>query len=383
MLSRRGFLAAGASLVAGGILSLVNPRAALAIPVSDDWFEPDDPYVLGIVRKAEVYDSVNTFFIAVDTDLCRTTIVQWIDDGWKAIAGYNCFCGVNQPWQSYEYGGYRFDNKAAWPGPRSRSFKGAFRIHGRFDASNGSQFLTCYVESHHVQGDDDCQRFEYTGYGEPNDHPFDQRFKTMGCAAQSYEVSQWIFENIPDGTTVLVFDECNPRPAWAEDGGSDMSPTGERADHYLYTVKHVNLVTDETIGTEEFQGVVDQPTEAEAREVEGLVARKFKQKPIAEDDSTVITIKYGLPKEKNTPYKVVHRDSLSGAVFVTESHSGAVGETTEAKPLELEGYTPRKIKQQEIKKDGSTTVVVVYDREFVFENFKRRYHERKNGTAQS
>lgn len=46
--------------------------------------------------------------------------------------------------------------------------------------------------------------------------PLHMRWQSHGCTNLEESKAMWIHDNIPIGTTVIVFDSKNPTPAWYE-----------------------------------------------------------------------------------------------------------------------------------------------------------------------
>ena len=180
----------------------------------------DTSYNDHMKKKLEHYGSSTDYGCLVDCDKCKVTIFKKVNGNWQLEKQFETFQGVNKPWTDYETGGAKFNDKLNWSGPRSRSFKGAWKVVGKWKDSNNLGFdnlAVCYVPSNHeggASGNDDCQRFEFTGYGDPESTPLEKRYKTLGCCGLSKANAQWIYDNIPVGTTVVVFDKYNPMPAW-------------------------------------------------------------------------------------------------------------------------------------------------------------------------
>ena len=193
-------------------------------PASDAWFEAEPEYVADMLRRAISYDSDTDWFATVDTDLCRATFFHRENGQWVAKCGWNSYQGVHRPWQDSNYDGAESETKRNWKGPRSRSFKGAWKISGRWPDGGGvSEWATSIVACEHEKGaigQDNCQRFE-VGYGDAKNTPLEKRFKTHGCTGLDYENAVWICETIPNSTTVIVFDKVNPWPSWFQGDRSE------------------------------------------------------------------------------------------------------------------------------------------------------------------
>lgn len=189
---------------------------------SANWLGDEPEYISHMKEKMNHYGSNTDYGCMIDCDNCRLTIFHKENGQWKVIAGWNTFQGVNKSWTDYESCGVENSEKHNWSGPRSRSFRGAFEVVGRWPDSNNlgfNNYAVCYVECNHgagAYGADDCQRFEFTGYGDPDTTDKSLCYKTTGCCGLSEEHATWIYNNIPDGTKVVVFDKYNPMPSGTE-----------------------------------------------------------------------------------------------------------------------------------------------------------------------
>lgn len=193
-------------------------------PESDSWFHDETDYVDEMLGKVMSYDSDTDWAATVDTDLCRATFFHREYGIWVPKCGWNSYQGIHRPWQSSEYDGLESETKRNWQGPRSRSFKGAWKITGRWKDGGGvSEWATSIVPCNHEQGingRDNCQRFE-VGYGDATNTPLEKRFKTHGCTGLDTPCAKWVCATIPNGTTVIVFDKVNPWPEWFQGDGSE------------------------------------------------------------------------------------------------------------------------------------------------------------------
>lgn len=192
-------------------------------PDSEQWFHDEQEYVAEMLGKAMAYDSDTDWVATVDTDLCRVTFFHRDGGTWVPKCGWNTYQGIHRPWQDEEWDGGESETKRNWSGPRSRSFKGAWKISGRWPDGGGvCEWATSIVPCDHelgAVGKDNCQRFE-TSYGDASGTPLEKRFKTHGCTGLDTPCAKWVCETIPNSTTVVVFDKVNPWPAWFQGDGS-------------------------------------------------------------------------------------------------------------------------------------------------------------------
>lgn len=188
---------------------------------SADWQGDEPEYVELMRKKVKWYEKhhpgyiKNNYVCLIDVDRCRLTILEKKGSNWKLIAAWNTIQGVkNNKWAGTAY---------AWNGPRSRSYKGVFHVVGKIGTS-----ATCYIGTdNHGTSEDNCQRFETTGYGNPDKLSLEKRFESHGCCNLSAKHAKWIYNNIPVGTTVIAFDNLNPMPN-TEIDGNETAPSSSK-----------------------------------------------------------------------------------------------------------------------------------------------------------
>lgn len=211
---------------------------ASSAATSANWAGDEPEYIEHMRKKLEVYDSETNYGCLVDCDNCRLTIFKKVDGKWVLEVAWNAIVGVNAPGGSGE--------KTDWPGPRSRSFKGAWKVIGKVEQSNAEvNYAVCYVECKHGAYTDDCQRFEYTGYGDPDKMDVKDRYCTAGCCGLTMEHELWIYEHIPIGTTVVVFDKYNPMPGWKEGDTQASIPDAPKSKDVIVTDTNPEPLTEE------------------------------------------------------------------------------------------------------------------------------------------
>ena len=162
----------------------------------------------------------------VDAELCRVTIFKKTNGNWELAKAYingkyeycawNSFQGVNNSSRNAE--------GLNWYGPRSRSYKTATRIVERHELcpyGGGNKWIVEYVGPNPKYGLIDetgthsYQRFEYApARGDPANVPLNKRFLSQGCCVLGNNQAYWIYKNVPDDTTVVIFDKYNPLPKW-------------------------------------------------------------------------------------------------------------------------------------------------------------------------
>ena len=182
-------------------------------------------YIEHMRQKMMYYGSKTNYGCVIDLDRGRVTIfkaankdkTEWNlakDSNGNYITWY-AYVGVDEP----GHGGPTEQN--TWVGPRSKSHKGAFRVVGR--KKHGNNFITCYVPYKHDSPYHKCQGLHAWENGTyPEYRSAKNRHRTEGCTCVTPEQSTWVYKNVPDNSTVLVFDDYNPMPAWSQTG--DMSP---------------------------------------------------------------------------------------------------------------------------------------------------------------
>ncbi|MBR3163207.1 MAG: C40 family peptidase [Clostridia bacterium] len=172
-------------------------------------------YIGAMSKKVNSYDSNTNFSIIVDAENAQVTIFERENKKapWKCLALWDSIQGVREP-------GHLPGNidKVTWKGPLSRSFTGAFEVHGRSNITQG--FKTCYCGHDHSSNldIDDCQGFEPSSWGNPDLMNKENRFESHGCTNLNDEKAKWIYFNIPDKTKVVVFNGKDEWPHLDENG---------------------------------------------------------------------------------------------------------------------------------------------------------------------
>ena len=141
--------------------------------------------------------------------------------------------------------------------------------------------------------------------------------------------------------------------------------TTYKSQHWLTNIagdKNVKLVATYTHkGTSGAYTVVKPSTN---KAFVGYTAQEVEQQIIAADGSTVVIVRY-VPST-DTAYKVQHQlmnrdgDKVYKA-YATYTYTGTTTAKTEAKAINIPGYTARDFEQEKIAADGSTMVIIKYD----------------------
>lgn len=266
--------------------------------ISSQWAGDEPEYIERMRLKMKHYGSDTDYGCMVDCDNCRLTIFHKNGDDWELVAGWNTFQGSNTPYTSeYQNGGLN-EAKLNWSGPRSRSFKGAWKIF-RKDVSSDNNGFNNYGSSYvdggidPVTGGSNSQRFELTGYGDPDDREKKYCYITTGCCGLSQEHDLWVYNNVPIGTTVVVFDKWNPMPGWYEwdDDQSASVPKSQDLDYEALMEAEKKSTTNTktnssdkktTIDEEKENGTTEETTTAEdkkaTRDEEDLLTEEEKAK---------------------------------------------------------------------------------------------------------
>ena len=185
--------AGGGQVRCGWLMDIdLSASSASGLPASAGWFVTDSWYVVAMQRKAELYGSTTDWLFCNDCDLCRVTLLHREGGSWLPAAGWNAVMGHKNG------------------RTRSASIKGAWSVDHKTDV------CTCYLPAFHRDGTDNCQRFEPSNYGDPDTMPLWMRWQSHGCCNIESVKARWIHDNIPIGTTVVVFDMVNPNPLWRE-----------------------------------------------------------------------------------------------------------------------------------------------------------------------
>lgn len=153
--------------------------------VSNESWKGDIEYVSNMLNKIINQHDNGEYAIAIDTSKCRVGIFKQSDTDGIEYALDKAF---------YADLGY-IDNITS----NTHTFTGVWHIdHRTTDGPEGSSFFTCFITCWDEDGSDDGQGF-HSGYdGTPS-------YESAGCTRLFYNDAKYIFDNVPNGTLVLVY----------------------------------------------------------------------------------------------------------------------------------------------------------------------------------
>ena len=152
----------------------------------------DSGYINRLAQKASQVGSGSNYFIAWDNELCRFIVFQRSGGGWSAIKLWNC-------------NGARATYSGAWSVVHRQKCNWADEYFGM----GYNDWSTCFIESYsssskgHLRyipgkGYEDCASIHATGYSETG-------WGNGGCCGLLIDDAKWVYDNIPNGTTVYEF----------------------------------------------------------------------------------------------------------------------------------------------------------------------------------
>ena len=122
------------------------------------------------------------WFCIVDRDNFKTTVLIYLDGDWRVVKTYDCGTG-----------------RIGIDGiPESHTFTGTFTVDHKTAHGGPDDWWTCFIPCWKPDGTDFGQGFHEGYTGVPS-------YQSYGCTRLSTENAQWIFYNVPIGTTVHVF----------------------------------------------------------------------------------------------------------------------------------------------------------------------------------
>lgn len=152
----------------------------------------DTEYINRLAQKATQVGSGSDYFFAWDNELCRVIVFQRSGGGWSAIKLWNC-------------NGARATYSGAWSVVHRQKCNWADEYFGM----GYNDWSTCFIESYsssskgHLRyipgkGYEDCASIHATGYSETG-------WGNGGCCGLLIDDAKWVYDNIPNGTTVYEF----------------------------------------------------------------------------------------------------------------------------------------------------------------------------------
>lgn len=152
----------------------------------------DTEYINRLAQKAAQVGSGSDYFFAWDNELCRVIVFQRSGGGWSAIKLWNC-------------NGARATYSGAWSVVHRQKCNWADEYFGM----GYNDWSTCFIESYsssskgHLRyipgkGYEDCASIHATGYSETG-------WGNGGCCGLLIDDAKWVYDNIPNGTTVYEF----------------------------------------------------------------------------------------------------------------------------------------------------------------------------------
>lgn len=152
----------------------------------------DTEYINRLAQKAANVGSSTNYFLAWDNELCRFIVFTRSGGGWVASQLWNC-------------NGARNTYSGAWTVVHKQKCNWADEYFGM----GYNDWSTCFIESYsrsslgHLRyipgkGYEDCASIHSTGYSETG-------WGNTGCCGLLYDNAKWIYDNVPNGSTVYVF----------------------------------------------------------------------------------------------------------------------------------------------------------------------------------
>lgn len=142
----------------------------------------DAGYAASMASRLDGIATDTGYAIAVDTSTCRVGIFTEGDSGYTLERAFNADLGY-------------IDKSTG----TTHTFTGVWHIDHRSETiPEGASFFTCFVPCWNDDGTDDGQGF-HSGYdGDPG-------YESAGCTRLFYNDAKYIYDNMPDGTSVVVY----------------------------------------------------------------------------------------------------------------------------------------------------------------------------------
>lgn len=150
--------------------------------VSNEGWRGDAGYAVSMASRLDGIATDTGYAIAVDTSTCRVGIFAAGDSGYTLERAFNADLGY-------------IDKSTG----TTHTFTGEWHIDHRSETvPEGASFFTCFVPCWSDDGTDDGQGF-HSGYdGDPG-------YESAGCTRLFYNDAKYIYDNMPDGTPVVVY----------------------------------------------------------------------------------------------------------------------------------------------------------------------------------
>lgn len=161
---------------------IANDAASAEYNVSDEAWHRDAEYIASMKSRLVGIATGTGYAISVDTSTCRVGIFVAGDSGYTIEKAFNADIGY-------------IDETTG----RTHTFTGKWHIDHRSESiPEGASFFTCFVPCWSDDGTDDGQGF-HSGYdGDPS-------YESAGCTRLFYNDARYIYDNMPDGTPVIVY----------------------------------------------------------------------------------------------------------------------------------------------------------------------------------
>lgn len=150
--------------------------------VSNEGWRGDAGYAASMASCLDGIATDTGYAIAVDTSTCQVGIFAAGDSGYTLERAFNADLGY-------------IDKSTG----TTHTFTGEWHIDHRSETiPEGALFFTCFVPCWSDDGTDDGQGF-HSGYD--GDHGYE----SAGCTRLFYNDAKYIYDNMPDGTPVVVY----------------------------------------------------------------------------------------------------------------------------------------------------------------------------------
>ena len=142
----------------------------------------DTAYLEQMRQMARNTGSSTGWFCVVDRDNFKTTVLVYLEGDWRVVKTYDCGTGL-----------VGLDGI-----PESHTFTGTYTVDHKRAHGGPNDWWTCFLPYWNPDGSDNGQGF-HAGYtGVPS-------YQSLGCTRLTYDNAKWIFDNVPIGSTVVVF----------------------------------------------------------------------------------------------------------------------------------------------------------------------------------